>query len=96
MNKLAFDNCTMTPNIRPTQISEIIGGEKGMPSVGPFELTEAEFVGLEFMRQEDERQLRKTTLRATWTGRELSVKAGQQARSLLGCDDNIASRILQY
>ncbi len=67
-----------------------------MPSVGPFELTEIEFVGLEFMRQEDERQLRKTTLRATWSGRELSVKAGQQARLVLDCKSDIASRILQF
>ncbi|HEX9429937.1 MAG TPA: hypothetical protein VF944_06120 [Candidatus Bathyarchaeia archaeon] len=67
-----------------------------MPSVGPFELTEIEFVGLEFMRQEDERQLRKTTLRATWSGRELSVKAGQQARLVLDCKSDIASRVRQY
>ena len=67
-----------------------------MPSVGPFELTEIEFVGLEFMRQEDERQLRKTTLRATWSGRELSVKAGQQAGSALDRKSDIASRILPY
>src|SRR5712692_8234188 len=46
-----------------------------MPSVGPFELTEVEFIGLEFLRQDDERQLRKTTLRATWSGRELRVRA---------------------
>jgi hypothetical protein len=46
-----------------------------MPSVGPFELTEMEFIGLEFLRQDDERQLRKTTLRATWSGRELRVRA---------------------
>ena len=67
-----------------------------MPSVGPFELTEIEFIGLEFVRQEDERQLRKTTLRATWSGRELSVKAGQQARLVLDCASDIASRILRY
>ena len=45
-----------------------------MPSVGPFELTEAELVGLEFLRQEDERQLRKTGLHATWSGRMLTIK----------------------
>ena len=45
-----------------------------MPSIGPFELTEAEIVGLEFLRQEDERQLRKTRLHATWSGRVLTVK----------------------
>ncbi len=67
-----------------------------MPSVGPFELTEVEFVGLEFLRQEDERQLRKTTLRATWSGRELSVKAGQQAKLVLDYKNDITSRILQY
>jgi len=67
-----------------------------VPSVGPFELTEIEFVGLEFMRQEDERQLRKTTLRATWSGRELSVKAGQQAGLALDRKSDIASRILPY
>jgi len=65
-------------------------------SVGPFELTDIEFVGLEFMRQEDERQLRKTTLRATWSGRELSVKAGQQAGLALDRKSDIASRILPY
>ena len=67
-----------------------------MPSVGPFELTEVEFIGLEFVRQEDERQLRKTTLRATWSGRELSVKASQHATSILDCKSDIASRILSY
>jgi hypothetical protein len=67
-----------------------------VPSVGPFELTEVEFVGLEFMRQEDERQLRKTTLRATWSGRELSVKAVQQATLVLDCKSDIVSRILPY
>jgi hypothetical protein len=67
-----------------------------VPSVGPFELTEVEFVGLEFMRQEDERQLRKTTLRATWSGRELSVKAGKQATVASDCLSNITSRILPY
>ena len=45
-----------------------------MPSVGPFELTEAEIIGLEFLRQEDERQIRKTKLHATWTGRVLTVR----------------------
>ena len=45
-----------------------------MPSVGPFELTEAESIGLEFLRQEDERQLRKTGLHATWSGRVLTVR----------------------
>jgi hypothetical protein len=67
-----------------------------VPSVGPFELTEIEFVGLEFMRQEDERQLRKTTLRATWSGRELSVKADQHAMSISDCKSDIVSRILSY
>jgi len=67
-----------------------------VPSVGPFEQTEIEVVGLEFMRQEDKRKLRKTTLRATWSGRELSVKAGQQARLVLDCKSDIASRILQF
>jgi hypothetical protein len=45
-----------------------------VPSIGPFELTEAEIIGLEFLRQEDERQLRKTKLHATWSGRVLTVK----------------------
>ncbi len=67
-----------------------------MPSVGPFELTEVEFVGLELMRQDDERQLRKTTLRATWSGRELSVKAGEPATSVSECKNDIYSRILPY
>ena len=67
-----------------------------VPSVGPFELTEVEFVGLEFMRQEDERQLRKTTLRATWSGRELSVKAKYSATLISDRRDEIASRALPY
>ena len=45
-----------------------------MPSVGPFELTEAESIGLEFLRQEDEIQLRKIGLHATWSGRVLTVR----------------------
>ena len=45
-----------------------------MPSIGPFELTEAETIGLEFLRQEDETQLRKTRLHATWSGRVLTIK----------------------
>jgi hypothetical protein len=67
-----------------------------MPSVGPFELTETEFVGLEFLRQEDERQLRKTTLRATWSGKELSVKAGYHATLISNGRDGVASRALSY
>ena len=46
-----------------------------MPSIGPFDFTEAEVVGLEFLRQEDERQLRKTGLHATWSGRVLTVRS---------------------
>ncbi len=45
-----------------------------MPSVGPFELTTVEMFGLEFMRQEDERQLRKTGLRASWSGKMLTIR----------------------
>lgn len=45
-----------------------------MPSIGPFELTEDEIIGLDFLRQEDERQLRKTRLHATWSGKVLTVK----------------------
>ena len=45
-----------------------------MPSIGPFELTEAETIGLEFLRQDDETQLRKTRLHATWSGRVLTIK----------------------
>ena len=67
-----------------------------MPSVGPFELTEVEFVGLEFMRQEDERQLRKTTLRATWSGRELSVKAEYSATLISSGGNEVVSRALPY
>ena len=67
-----------------------------MPSVGPFELTEVEFIGLEFMRQDDERQLRKTTLRATWSGRELSVKAEYSATLMSNGRDEVASRALPY
>lgn len=67
-----------------------------MPSVGPFELTEAELVGLEFMRQDDERQLRKTTLRATWSGRELRVRAGEGSTLDSDCMNDIYSRILPY
>jgi len=67
-----------------------------VPSVGPFELTEIEFVGLELMRQEDERQLRKTTLRATWSGRELSVKAEHPPTLIGSGEDEVASRALPY
>jgi hypothetical protein len=67
-----------------------------VPSVGPFELTDIEFVGLEFLRQEDERQLRKTTLRATWSGRELSVKAEQLTILISNGKDEVASRALPY
>jgi hypothetical protein len=67
-----------------------------VPSVGPFELTEVEFVGLEFMRQEDERQLRKTTLRAKWSGRELTVKAEYPATLITNGEDEVASRALPY
>ncbi len=45
-----------------------------MPSVGPFELTDAELVGLEFLGQEDGRELRRIALQASWSGRELTVK----------------------
>jgi hypothetical protein len=68
----------------------------GMPSVGPFELTEVEFIGLEFLRQEDERQLRKTTLRARWSGRELRVRAEGLATLTTDAKDEIVSRALPY
>jgi hypothetical protein len=45
-----------------------------MRSVGPFDLTDVEFLGFEFLGQEDGRQLREMKLHATWSGRELSVK----------------------
>jgi len=67
-----------------------------MPSVGPFELTEVEFIGLEFLRQDDERQLRKTTLRATWSGRELRVRAERLATIITDSKGEIASRALPY
>ncbi len=67
-----------------------------VPSVGPFELTEVEFIGLEFLRQDDERQLRKTTLRATWSGRELRVKAEDSATIITSIKSEIASRALPY
>jgi len=67
-----------------------------MPSVGPFELTEMEFIGLEFLRQDDERQLRKTSLRATWSGRELRVKAEGLATIITDIKSEIVSRALPY
>ena len=67
-----------------------------MPSVGPFELTEVEFIGLEFLRQDDERQLRKTTLRATWSGRELRVKVEGRSTKTLEVKGEIDSRALPY
>jgi hypothetical protein len=67
-----------------------------MPSVGPFELTEMEFIGLEFLRQDDERQLRKTSLRATWSGRELRVKAEGLATITTDIKSEIVSRALPY
>lgn len=66
-----------------------------VPSVGPFELTEVEFIGLEFLRQDDERQLRKTTLRATWSGRELRVRA-EGATIITDIKSDIASRAMPY
>ena len=45
-----------------------------MPSIGPFELTDAELLGLEFLGQEDGRELRKMALQATWSGSQLTVK----------------------
>jgi hypothetical protein len=66
-----------------------------VPSVGPFELTEVEFIGLEFLRQDDERQLRKTTLRATWSGRELRVR-GEGATIITDIKAEIASRAMPY
>lgn len=67
-----------------------------VPSVGPFELTEVEFIGLEFLRQDDERQLRKTTLRATWSGRELRVRAEGSATIITDIRCEIASRAVPY
>ncbi len=67
-----------------------------MPSVGPFELTEVEFIGLEFLRQDDERQLRKTALRATWSGRELRVRAEGPSTINANIKSEIASRALPY
>jgi hypothetical protein len=67
-----------------------------VPTVGPFDLTEVEFIGLEFLRQDDERQLRKTTLRATWSGRELLVRAKGLATIITDSKDEIASRALPY
>jgi len=63
-----------------------------VPTVGPFDLTEVEFIGLEFLRQDDERQLRKTT----WSGRELLVKAEGLATIITDSKDEIASRALPY
>ena len=67
-----------------------------MPSVGPFELTEVEFIGPEFLRQDDEKQLRKTALRATWSGRELRVRAEGPATIISDVKDEVASRALRY
>lgn len=52
-----------------------------MPSVGPFDLTDVEFNGFEFLGQEDGKQLRKMDLRATWSGRELTVKVRKDRRT---------------
>jgi hypothetical protein len=67
-----------------------------MPSVGPFELTEVEFIGLEFLRQDDERQLRKTALRATWSGRELCVKVERLEAVVSESKGSIDSRSLPF
>jgi hypothetical protein len=67
-----------------------------MPSVGPFELTEVEFIGLELLRQDDERQLRKTALRATWSGRELCVKVEQLDTVLFETKGSVDSRSLPF
>jgi hypothetical protein len=66
-----------------------------VPSVGPFELTEIEFIGLEFLRQDDERQLRKTTLRASWSGGELRVRA-EGTTIITDIKSEIASRAVPY
>jgi hypothetical protein len=67
-----------------------------MPSVGPFELTEVEFIGLELLRQDDERQLRKTALRATWSGRELCVKVEPLETVISEGKGSIDSRSLPF
>ena len=67
-----------------------------MPSIGPFELTEVEFIGLEFLRQDDERELRKTALRATWSGRELRVRAEGPVTIISDGKDEVASRALRH
>jgi hypothetical protein len=46
-----------------------------MRSVGPFELTDAEFAGMEILWHEDERELKNTGLRATWLGHHLTVES---------------------
>jgi hypothetical protein len=45
-----------------------------MRSVGPFELTEAEFAGMKALWHEDERQLKNTRLGVAWLGRRLVAK----------------------
>jgi hypothetical protein len=67
-----------------------------LPSVGPFELTETEFIGLELLRQDDERQIRKTALRATWSGRELRVRAEDTTTVILYSRTEVVSRALPY
>jgi hypothetical protein len=46
-----------------------------MRSVGPFELTDAEFAGMETLCREDERRLKNAELRATWRGHHLIVES---------------------
>jgi hypothetical protein len=46
-----------------------------MRSVGPFELTDTEFAGMEILWREDERELRNSALRATWHGHRLIVES---------------------
>jgi hypothetical protein len=46
-----------------------------MRSVGPFELTDAEFEGMEILWREDERELKNNGQRVIWLGHHLIVES---------------------
>ena len=65
-----------------------------MRSVGPFELTDAEFAGMESLWREDERQLRTIARRAALIAYRLILKSGDKV-AVLAALDSIRSVAVQ-
>jgi len=63
-----------------------------MRSVGPFELTDAEFAGMESLWREDERQLRTIARRAALIAYRLILKSGDKV-AVLAALDSIRSAV---